>query len=346
MNRKELKQMLVSAANLQGTENFSAFDTNVAASKALAEHLGIKDFDERSLRHLNPSDYAILEEVIDELVPTRIEDVLGHVADIKTFGYQEQVVFTIKGIGSERFKRVIKQGAQGGIYQSRRLDNSNLTVDTFFETAAVQVTLEELLTGRHTINEYMAQLTIGFLERIYIMTVQALRAAAATAPAVNQVTSAGADFDTTGLDEVIRIVAAYGTPHIMAFESMANAISNVSSLNANGLEIVGTSRHDWDDIREYGRVMKYKGRTITVLPNFLVDNTNEGWVFKENEMFILPADEKPVKIAFHGPSYIKPNEYAGGGMELNVSRKLGVAVLFNNSIGSLKNTEIGLDGLY
>lgn len=327
---KELKELLIKAARNESYDTFSAEDIQKAAQVALAE-----EFEGRSLRHLNPSDFAIIEEVITEITPLAVEDVIGRFAEVRTFGRNEQVLFTIKGIGGARVMRAIVPSAIGGIYESRRLDNKHMELDTHVEGVAYKLGFEDLITGRVTVADYAALVVQGFVEVVYQKMIGALRAAAAAAPAANRSESAGAAVELKALDDVIRVIAAYGTPTIFGFESALGELGNVAT---DSLKSYAPSRstQDLNDIRDFGRVMKYRGRDVVSLPNFLTDNSNSKWVFDESEMFVLPANEKPIKVAFQGEAFIIPNNAPQGGIEFNTHRIMGVGVLFNNAIGSYK----------
>lgn len=337
MNREEVLKLLMAAATNSIDGNFTAADLNDAAMQALSQYLGV-DGNERSLRRLSGSDFEIIEEVIEELTPTAVEDIVGQFAEVKTFGRNDQVMFTIKNVGGNRVMQGIVPGQRAGIYKVRRLDNRNLDIVTRVETVGYALSLEDLITGRVTLADYVKYITQGFVEIVYRNIITALRAGAKTAPTANRAEIAGAAIDLKQLDEVIRVVAAYGTPTIFGFESLLGELGNVTNANLMSYS-PGRSAEDLKDIRDYGRVMKYRGRTIVLLPNFLTDNTNTKWAFDESELFILPTNEKPVKVAFHGDLYVVENSIPSGGVEFFAHRSLGVAILAANAIGSVKVKE-------
>lgn len=345
MTRERLKALLIKSAMGQASTEFSAEQVDSAALNAFKEFAGFEDMTIGEIRHSSGAYFAIIEEVINEVVPQQLTNVIGDFAEIRTFAYTDQPIFTIKDLGGARIRRAIVQGARAGVYKSHRLDNRNMEVTSRVETIGVTLSLEDFLTGRVTLADYMKQVTQGFEEIVYKNVIVALRQGANEAPLANKAVSAGSDLDLAGLDKVIRIVGAYGTPRLFAFESLANEISNASTLNSNGVEITGTSRQDWDDIRDYGRVMRYKGRVVTIIPNFLTDTQNTGWLFKENQLFVLPVNEKPVKVAFHGDTIMTSFSNPVGGQEWNMSRGIGVGVLANNYIGSLTYAEAE-EGIY
>lgn len=328
--RLEAVRLLTLAAQNKPSADFSVEEINQSAINALNKY-----FEGRSMRRLREEDFEIIEEVLEEVTPRAVEDIIGQFAEVRTFGRQEQVMFAVKNVGGRRVMNAIVPGARAGIYKAKRLDNRHLTVDTYVETVGYALSLEDILSGRVLISDYVRLVTQGFVEVVYQRMITALRTAAAAAPSANRAEKAGVEGNLSALDQVIRIVAAYGTPTIFAFETAASQLHNT------GMTEHSPSRATQDlvDIREYGHVIKYKGRNVVVLPNFLTDNSNSQWVFREDEMFILPANEKPIKVAFHGNLHIQPVNIPSGGVEYHAHREMGVAVLANNAIGSFIDTD-------
>lgn len=341
MNREALKKLLLAAAKGQGHADFSADVIDETVRKALADHYGVSD---RSFRRLSAADFELIEEVIEELTPKSVEDVIGQFAEVRTFARDEQVVFTVRNSGKQRVMRAIVPGARAGIYEARRLDNKHLHMLTNVETVGYALSLEDLITGRVTIQDYVEIVTQGFVEVVYQRMIAALRQGALEAPAANRVEVDGSEEALVkGLDGVIRIVSAYGTPTIFAFQSAATMINNY--LSFSGFPANAYSGLDAADIREYGYVTKYKGVSVVVLPNFLTDNSNTSWLFKEDEMFIMPANEKPIKVAFAGDLWVQEVPIPSGGVEFHAHREMGVAVIANNAIGSVRVTDEEIGGI-
>lgn len=333
MDKITLKKMLIAAARGEGYSTFSVTDVDSAVQGALKEYLGVSD---RGMRRLSANDFAIVEEVIEELTPRAIEDVIGQFAEVQTFDRNEQVIFNIRNVGRDRVMRAIVPGARAGIYKARRIDNKQMHMETQVETVGYALSLEDLLTGRVTIKDYVQIVTQGFVEVIYQRMIEALRAGAASAPAANKKEANGAAALAPALDGVIRVVGAYGTPTIFTFRGTSSLISNLP--NTGMFPSNAYAGQDMNDIREYGYVTVYKGTKVVVLPNFLTDNSNANWIFDENEIFVLPANEKPIKVALAGNLHVEENRIPSGGVEFFAHREVGVGVIANQSIGSIKLT--------
>jgi len=330
MNRQSVLALTIAAARPQPGVNFA--DATSAAKNAIIEYFGLKDASVRQLRY-NTEAFALIEEALDEVVPKAVQDRTGDFAETKVFGRDESVAFKIRtsAASKRRLYKTIRKGARGGIYKAHRLDGKNLNMTTHVESAAYLITLEEILTGSRTVAEITAVLADAWIEKIYYEVFEALRTAAAAAPANNKYTGA---FSKVELDSINRIINGYGTPVILGFKGELSQIDN--ALGAIGVVGSHINTVDLDEMRTRGYVGVYKGTALVELPNYLISNRTGGaqWLFDEGTMFILPADEKPVKVAFKGESYTAEVAQPHGGKEWHNHRMMGMAVLFAENIGS------------
>lgn len=340
--RQELKTLFKAAFSPVDPTKFSAVDANSAAINAILETYGLQDATTREIRAHKAEIFALMEEVIQEILPAAITDVMGGFAETKTFARDAEAVFEIRGVGKRRARLGIVEGARGGIYKARRLDNKSFQVTTKVWTVAVYVTLEDILLGTYSLAELMANIRDGFVEKAYVATVQALRTAKTLAPAAN--IASGNGFVKETVDKLISVAQQYGDAIIMGFRP---AISKID--NGAGWETVPNhSAADADDLRNRGFVTIYKGVPVVELPNYLADNSNTEWVFKAGDMFILPAAAKPVKIAMKGDLVIVEDTHPSGSAEQNAHRIMGVglALVNNVCVYTDKDIEAADTGLY
>lgn len=332
----ELKT-LFKAAIRPDVAQFSKADANNSAIEAILETYGLKDATPRQIRARQPEVFAIVEEVVEELLPKAVEDVVGGFVETKTFARDAEPIFEIKNIGKARARRGIVEGARGGIYKARRLDSKNFQVPVKVETVGAFVTLEDILLGTYSLSDLMSNITDGFVERIYINCVKALRTAKTLAPAANIKSANG--FEHTSFDQLVRIASAYGTPVIMGFRGAISKMFNGSSWT-DAAKNPNTSVEDIQDVRKQGFVAIYKGTPIVELPNYLVDETNSEFIFKEGDIFVLPSDARPVKVAMKGDLHIEENKHPSGSMEQQAHRMIGVGLYLANDICVYTDTSI------
>ena len=341
MNKVELKQLLVAAARNKPIANFSATDVQSAASNALVEHFGFKDATFRDIRSQKEAVFAVIEEVIDEVVPMMVQDRTGDFAEVQTFPRNASIMYKIPMAEESRRRmyRAIKPGARGGIYKAFRLDGYTINVTPEIHTVGYAITLEELLTGQRTVQELVTVIADAWMEKIYEKVFLALNTAATAAPAANQVTAGGGGDAIINefLDKLIAITRAYGNPVILGFPAQLRLLGNVPGT------ITGYANPaDLDDIRQRGYIGLYKGVPLVELPNYIIGHPMTGalnWLFTENKLFVVPAGVRPVKVAFQGESHLEEVKQPTGGYEYHNHRIFAVTVLFKNHICSYQSLE-------
>lgn len=334
MNINELKTLIRGALLNEQVPGVNFAETKQVVVEELMKSMGINP--EMSYKQMKRNlDFSIIEEVIAELLPQKLEDIMGQWATIKTYGRDEEVIYVVKGLGKRRAMYGISYGARGGVYKARRLDEKNMSLSTKVYTCAVYVTLEEILLGKYTLAELMNNILEGMQYVIYTEVVNMLRTIKTFAPNANKVTVAG--FNGADMDRVIRVVGAYGRPVIVCFESFAAKINNLVSWEGATPNVSGS---DIEEYRQRGSISLYKGTPVIKLPNFLMDESNHKWAFSEADAFILPADEKPVVVALKGEGYIKEVEHPTGSVEQNFHQILGVGMLMYNNLGIYTDSDI------
>lgn len=328
MNRNELKEVLLLAARPSANVNFS--DAQEAAKNALNAYLEANDFSVRDFRP-GTTVFRIVDEVIDEVVPLAVQDRTQAFAEIKNFGREDQIKFDVptSRASRRRMYKALKKGARGGIYRAYRLDGYSLSMNTVVYTVGYQLTLEEILLGYRTVNEMINIIADAWTEEIFVEVWDALTTAAAAAPTPNIYSGA---FSEADVDGVIKVINGYGSAIILGFKSDLGKISNPAG--------DAFAQADWEDIRTQGYVGVYKGTPLVELPNYLINHTASAaeFLFTEGNMYVMPADFKPVKVAFQGTGYTSEFTQPHGGVEWQNHRMMGVAVLFNKAIGTLDLT--------
>ena len=320
MNRNELKAIFKGAMAPDLTK-FSYADANQAVINGIVEAFGLENVSAREMRARQAEVFALIEETVEDLLPKAVEDIVGGFVEVKSFARDAEPVFEIKKAGKSRARMSITEGARGGVYRARRLDNKGVAIDVKVETVGAFITLEELLLGKVSLSDLMENIANGFVERIYIKSVQALRTAKTLAPAAN--IASGNGFNETSLDKLVRIASAYGTPVIMGFRSAITKINNGTGW---------ASVMDAEDVRMRGFVNIYKGVPVVELPNYVVDETNSEFVFQEGDIFVLPTEGKPVKVAMKGELHIVETTHPTGSVEQNAHRLMGVGLCLANNV--------------
>lgn len=331
MTINELKALVKSNFTQNIGINFA--EVQDATINALVDFYALEDLSPRQIKQNKDLIMALIEETIDEVLPEKLQDRINEFAEVKQYARDAEVVFHIKGKGKRRAYLTIKKGQRGGMYQAARLDDMQMSLPTWVETVGVFVTLEEILLGKYSLVELMNNILDGFVERMYVQVIEALQAVAA--PAAN--IASGAGIVNKDLDGVIRVVAAYGRPMILGFHNVISKINN-SGFIALGNPITPAS--DLDELKQNGYIGLYKGTPVVKLPNYIVnETTNAEWLLDESKLFILPAGEKPVKVALKGDLHLQEVLHPTGSAEWNAHKILGVGLLLHNNIGIYTDTD-------
>ena len=316
---RELLNGIIAALENKPSTNFSAEDVNSAAVNAILAECGLSENPTaREIRAVEDRAFALIEEAVDEILPKKLENVLGQFAEVRTFPRDAEVIFNIEKIGKNRAKLTIAKGARGGIYRAARLDNKFFSLPVEVKTVAVYVTLEEIILGTASLAELYNNVLEGFEEAVYKEVFDALVSGSAvsgypkivdgaTSGSGNHNYDANRNILTTkatlgeAIDMVMPYVKQYGVPTIFGSYSV---LANLYNPLANTTYAGGyPNLEDSQDMRQYGFVQVYKGVKVVELPNYLVDENNDKWFYDNEYVFILPSGAQPVKVALKGELY-------------------------------------------
>ncbi len=325
-----MKTELIKALRGRAVAEFSAKDVNAHAISKIYETLGLDETASASaLLYKKNEVFAIISEVIQEILPKDISNIMGSFAEVKEFERNAEVQFQIKGSGKGRARLTIQKGARGGIYRAARIDNRYLGLDVEVETVGMFVTLEDILLGTISLADLYQNILQGFEERIYQGIVAALRTAKTLAPGSHVFSGSGLDLDD--LDAAIRVANAYGdNVVIIGFRSMLGGITNISTVSGSTPNV---AVEDVNDIRATGRVRLYKGTPVLELPNYILrDGATASWTFKESDLFVLPGDAKPVKVALKGQLVMEEASHPSGSKVWNAHKMIGVGLLLADNV--------------
>ena len=333
---KELKLGLVAALENRPSASFSAEEVNEAAVKAIMAECGLdENSSARDFRAVEDKAFALIEEAIDEILPKKLEQVLGEFAEVRQFARDAEVVFNIEKIGKNRAKLTIAKGARGGIYRVAKLDKKWFSPSTSVETVAVYVTLEEIILGTMSLSELYNNVLEGFEEKIYKEVFNALAAGQSAAGTGYNAITTNTTKATLGsaIDSVLPVVKAYGIPTIFGSYAALSNIYNPLAASSGYPNV-----EDSADIRRYGFVQVYKGVRCVELPNYLVGD--DDWFYDDDKVFVVPSGVKPVKVALKGDLTLIRNTQAVGSEKWEAHKIVGVGVAMANNYAVLTVTDL------
>lgn len=306
------------AANRPST-NFNIVDMEATFRAEMTELIGdgTGRIDYHKWKKNNLEVFQIMSEILTEVEPKKMTRALEAFAEVKNFRHGDKARFTLRK-GRKNVKRFVTRVAAAGRYERVRLDRAYVDVDTYAHGGAVYMTLEEFLSGRENLTEVLNLFMEALEEAVYEDILTALKGIAEMLPGNNKATGA---FDATAFNRVLATVSAYGTPIILTSQAFAMA----HLVPAEGW-VSDAAR---EEMRQQGYLGMYNGARVVILEQTFEDATNEVKLINENIAYILPAgaNEAPIKVALEGDVQVRGVEGEDWSQEMQVYRKLGIAIV-------------------
>lgn len=277
--------------------------------------------------------FAVMEEVLSDILPAKVEEAYGMFAEVKTVAQGNKVAFRRKVSARMRAKQFVTRAGLAGVYEVFKLNGEeSFEVQTSAMGAAVQVSIEEFLDGRVDMAELLDIVMEGMDEVIYQEIAQAMVSSINQLPGANRV--AANDFNEVAFDRLVSIAAQYGTPTIYcSYDFAVKMIPSKQWLYTDAMKT---------ELWNKGHFTNYKGTKVIILPNGFVDETNSERVIDPGYVWIIPSggDDKPVKVVFEGDTLVDERKNADWSREIQIYKKVGVAALLTNNICSYVDTTL------
>ena len=269
--------------------------------------------------------YSLVEALLDDILPTKVLQRYGDFADTQTFAQGTKPVF-IRKTGKMRAKQFITKVGLAGRYEVFALGEKSFEVATSAIGGAAAIGFEEFLDGRVDWAELVNIVLEGMDELILREIAKALMSSIEQLPAANRVAASG--FSEEGMDRLISVVSAYGTPVIYCTREFATKMIPQEGWISDNMR---------DERWANGFLANYKGVRVILLPQSFEDETNATKVIDPGYAWIMPtgSSEKPVKIAFEGSAHMREVENDDWSREMQVYQKVGVGVMFTNNMSIL-----------
>ena len=281
--------------------------------------------------------FELIEETINDVLPKKVLEQYGMFAEVRTFAQGDKPVFVqkISSAARRRAKQFVTKVGLAGVYEVFKLDGKNVEVPTEAFGGAAQIGFEEFLDGRVDFADLLEIVMEGLDEAVYREIAKALVAAVDSLQGTNKSTQD--QFVETEMDRLISIAEAYGNSTIYCTYEFA-----ATMVPAEGWRSDEHKNERWNN----GYIGNYKGHNVVVLQQSYEDESNTTKVIDPSYAYIIPtgSGEKPVKIAFEGPTAVKDVDNEDWSREVRVYKKFGVATLITNNICVYRNTSLTIDG--
>ncbi len=312
-------------------ENFTTSEINETLRSELKAIAGNYHLYEQNKHTI----FALVENVIDDVLPTRVLEEYGMFAEITTVAQGDKAIFRqkVSAASRRRAKQFITKVGLAGVYEVFKLDGKAYEVPTTAFGGAAQISIEEFLDGRVDFNTLVEIVMEGLDEAIYLEIEKALIGATESTSFAPNNKYVGAGFNETAMDRLVSIADSYGKSTIYCTYEFA-----ATMVPAEGWVSDAMKDQKWNN----GYLANYKGHNVIVLNQSLVDETNTTKVIDPSYAWIIPtgSNEKPVKIAFEGQTLVDDRKNDDWSKEIQVYRKLGVGALITNNICVYRNTSL------
>ena len=338
MDFKDLVKLAKIASNAKPStsysfegENFTASEINETLRSELKAIAGNYHLYEQNKHTI----FALVENVIDDILPQRVLEEYGMFAEITTVAQGDKAIFRqkVSAASRRRAKQFITKVGLAGVYEVFKLDGKAYEVPTTAFGGAAQISIEEFLDGRVDFNTLVEIVMEGLDEAIYLEIEKALIGATESTSFTPNNKYVGAGFNETAMDRLVSIADSYGKSTIYCTYEFA-----ATMVPAEGWVSDAMKDQKWNN----GYLANYKGHNVIVLNQSLVDETNTTKVIDPSYAWIIPtgSNEKPVKIAFEGQTLVDDRKNDDWSKEIQVYRKLGVGALITNNICVYRNTSL------
>lgn len=276
--------------------------------------------------------FSIIEEVVDDVLPKRIEESYSLFAEVRSYKQGDKPLFRRKTNARTRAKQFITRVGLAGQYEVFKLaGGESFEVPTSAIGGAAQIGFEEFLDGKVDFSEVIDIVMEGMDELIYREATKALQGAINQLPSANTASVAG--FDEQAFDSLLNVASAYGEPTIYCTQEFASKLVPAEAWRYT--EAMKTEL--WNN----GRLTRYKNHTVVILPQGFTDETNSKKLIDPGYCWIIPSGaDKPVKIALEGNTIVDEYVNDDRSREIQVYKKVGVVALMSNNICSYIDTSL------
>ena len=337
LNRKDLITLAKTVAKANplsqvaysfGEEKFSYADLNETLRNELREIAGTYSL----YRENKNTVFALMEQTIDEVLPSKVLAQYGQFAEIKTMAQGNKAVFTqrITTAAKRRAKQFVTKVGLAGVYEVFKLDGKSYEVPTSAFGGAAQIGFEEFLDGRVDFADVLEIVMEGLDEAIYLEIERALKSAVVSLQAANKTTQTS--FVETEMDKLIAVADSYGKSTIYCtYEFAATMVPEAGWVSDE------MKNQRWNN----GYFANYKGHNVVVLAQSYEDETNSVKVIDPSYAWIIPVGaEKPVKVVLEGQAIVREYENRDLSREIQIYKKLGVGALITNNICVYRNISL------
>ena len=328
---KELKELALHAARGTAPAEYTASNVDEALRGELAQMCSSINNFMRNRYDI----YDIIIETADEIVPTKVIDVMGSFAEIKSVPQGQKAIFKRGLIGRNRAKKFLTQVGLSGVYETFRLDNETFELGGHAIGGAAAIDFERFLDGAENMADLMDIVTEGLTDAVF-GEVQKLLVEAAGKMTTGSNKASTATFEADKMVKLVNTVKAYGGSAVI--------FAAPEFIAAMGPDAIAPNTYHDDDIdaiHKTGKIKIFRGTPVVEIPQSYTDESNTETVIDPKYAYVLPSGkEKVVKVVFEGNTQVRDLTNADGSMEIHTYKKMGAAILTYHNWGIYENTSL------
>jgi hypothetical protein len=338
--KNELVQLCLDASKGRiDMTNYSKGDTSEAIRQGFVDLMGTDKPDYRTFRNHKPEVFQILEEVLDQVIYDSILQTpfFNQFVEYRDLNLGDTNEFYVK----DRTMLTISEIADGHLNLRRqKLDiGSSFGVKTKTYGAKVYADFLRFVSGRVDWNDLVSKIDqamrLKMANDIYTNFVGALSYLPST---FNQ----SGTFDPIQLSNLIQHVQAENGWAPVVIAGTRNSLKKINGAY-NGISGFFVNSDMSNQINQQGYLAQFEGIPMLEIPQ--VHEVNS-YTFKldadlpatSGRIYILPANEKPIKVVREGQSIIVDSTQTGMNMDMSMEHtfvtKLGIATIFNVMYGA------------
>lgn len=269
-------------------------------------------------------------QIIEEIIPLIVNDGLQgnefffNLVDYRNISLGDDIDFWTK----QKTNLIVADASYGvsGIRRQRLGKMVKYNLDTTLKVVKVYEELKRLLAGRTDFNEFIAEVSRAFNEKIMNTTYTAFSGITASTTGLNSTYVPVGTYTEDGLLDLVNHVGAANeaTPVILGTQKALRKVSTAV--------VSDQAKSDLYNIGYYG---KFNGTNMIYLPQRHTTGTDT-FLLDDTKIYVIAGNDKPIKVINVGTGLLSVNDplqQADYTQNYLYGQEFGVGVAFNSKMG-------------
>lgn len=270
--------------------------------------------------------FQIVEEIIPLIVNEGLQgnEFFFNLAEYRNIALGDDIDFWTK----QKTNLIVADASYGvsGIRRQRLGKMTKYNVDTTLKVVKVYEELKRLLAGRTDFNEFIAEVTRAFNEKIMNNTYTAFSGITASTTGLNSTYVPVGTYTEDGLLDLVGHVEASN-------EAVGTILGTKKALRKVTTAVVSDQAKT--DLYAMGYYGKFNGTNMIYLPQRHTTGTDT-FLLDDNKVYVIAGNDKPIKVVNVGTGLLSVNDplqQADHTQNYLYGMEFGVGVAFNSKIG-------------